>query len=197
MTRDWDVRADELSTRAIAAGEPTAWFDRLYSAAEAGEVSMPWDRDAPHALLEQWAGDVRGQGRRAVVVGSGLGADAEYLARRGSATTGFDVAPTAVRLARERHPGTSVDYRVADLLDLPRSGSRRSTWSWRSSPSGRCPTRHGQPRCAPYPGWSHPAAFGDVHGVPGGSRAPQSDRLPGRPLLERVPRWGPGPQVRG
>ena len=121
MTRDWDVRADQLSAEAIAEGEPTAWFDRLYSAAEAGEVSMPWERDTPHALLEQWveAGDVRGEGRRAVVVGSGLGADAEFLARRGFATTGFDIAPTAVRLARERHPGTSVDYRVADLLDLP------------------------------------------------------------------------------
>jgi SAM-dependent methyltransferase len=121
MTRDWDLRADELSSQAIADGEPTAWFDRLYSAAETGEVSMPWERDEPHALLEQWveAADLHGQGRRAVVVGCGLGADAEYLSRRGFATTGFDIAPTAVRLARERHPGTSVDYRVADLLDLP------------------------------------------------------------------------------
>lgn len=35
------------------------------------------------------------------------------------ATTGFDIAATAVRLARERHPDSTVDYRVADLLDLP------------------------------------------------------------------------------
>ena len=54
-----------------------------------------------------------------MVVGCGLGADAEYLARLGFETTGFDVAATAVRLAAERHPGTPVDYRVADLLDLP------------------------------------------------------------------------------
>jgi SAM-dependent methyltransferase len=121
MARDWDVRAGELSAEAIAGGEPTAWFDRLYAAGDAGEVSMPWDRDEPQVLLREWAEahDLRGAGRRAVVVGCGLGADAEYLASLGFATTAFDVAATAVRLARERHPGTSVDYRVADLLDLP------------------------------------------------------------------------------
>lgn len=121
MARDWDVRAGELASRAIADGEPTAWFDRLYAEAATGEVSMPWDRDAPQDLLRSWAEarDLDGAGRRAVVVGCGLGADAEYLAARGFATTGFDIAETAVRLARERHPETRVDYRVADLLALP------------------------------------------------------------------------------
>jgi 2-polyprenyl-3-methyl-5-hydroxy-6-metoxy-1,4-benzoquinol methylase len=82
---------------------------------------MPWDRDEPHVRLREWAEerDLRGEGARAVVSGCGLGADAEYLAGRGFRTTGFDVADTAVRLARERHPGSTVDYRVADLLALP------------------------------------------------------------------------------
>ena len=121
MERDWDVRAGELSAEAIGAGEPTAWFDRLYAAGAAGEVSMPWDRDEPQVLLAEWLErhDVRGDGRRAVVVGCGLGADAEHLAERGFAVTAFDVAATAVRMARERHPGSPVDYQVADLLDLP------------------------------------------------------------------------------
>lgn len=121
MERDWDVRAGELASQAFADGEPTAWFDRLYAEAATGEVSMPWDRDAPQDLLRSWAEahHLDGAGRRAVVVGCGLGADAEYLAARGFATTGFDIAGTAVRLARERHPETRVDYRVADLLALP------------------------------------------------------------------------------
>lgn len=121
MTRDWDLRADELSTEALAAGDPTGWFDRLYAAGEAGEVTMPWDRDEPQVLLREWAEAcaLQGHGRRAVVVGCGLGADAEYLARRGFLTTGFDVAETAIRLAKHRHPGTTVDYQVADLLTLP------------------------------------------------------------------------------
>jgi SAM-dependent methyltransferase len=121
MARDWDLRADELSSEAIGNGEPTAWFDRLYRAGETGEVSMPWDREDPQVLLREWAETrgVQGTGKRAVVVGCGLGADAEHLAALGFETTGFDVSETAVRLARERHPGSPVDYRVADLLDLP------------------------------------------------------------------------------
>jgi hypothetical protein len=119
--RDWDVKAGELAREAYADGRPTAWFDKLYAAGETGEVAMPWDRDEPQPLLREWAESTHlsGAGRRAVVVGSGLGADAEYLASLGFETTGFDIAETAVRLARERHPGTSVHYRVADLLDLP------------------------------------------------------------------------------
>jgi len=63
---------------------------------------------------------VRGAGRRAVVVGCGLGADAEFLAGLGFETVGFDIAETAVRVAQERHQGTPVSYQVGDLLDLPR-----------------------------------------------------------------------------
>ncbi len=126
MTRDWDVRADELSTEAIARGDSTGWFDRLYTAGEAGEISMPWDRMEPQPLLREWAEShhLRGNDRRAVVVGSGLGADAEYLSRLGFDVVGFDIAETAVRLARERNPGTRVDYRVADLRDLPAAWHR-------------------------------------------------------------------------
>lgn len=130
MARDWDERADELAAEAISAGQATAWFDRLYAEGAAGSVSMPWDRDEPQPLLREWADTTglsgpsglsgsSGRGRRAVVVGCGLGADAEFLAARGFQTVAFDVAPTAVAVARERHPDSDVDYRVADLLDLP------------------------------------------------------------------------------
>ncbi|WP_208542961.1 class I SAM-dependent methyltransferase [Nocardioides euryhalodurans] len=121
MARDWDLRADELSAEAIGQGEPTAWFDRLYAAGVAGEVSMPWDRDTPQPLLEEWARatGLDGTGRRAVVVGCGLGADAAYLARLGFATTGFDISSTAVDQAGARHAGSGADFVVADLLALP------------------------------------------------------------------------------
>jgi len=58
-------------------------------------------------------------GRRAVVVGCGLGDDAAELARRGYDVVAFDVAPSAVDWARNRFPRAGVDWRVADLLDLP------------------------------------------------------------------------------
>jgi ubiquinone/menaquinone biosynthesis C-methylase UbiE len=54
-----------------------------------------------------------------MVVGAGLGDDAEELARRGLAVTAFDVAPTAVDWARRRFADSAVDYVVADVLAPP------------------------------------------------------------------------------
>jgi ubiquinone/menaquinone biosynthesis C-methylase UbiE len=58
------------------------------------------------------------------VPGCGLGADAQCFAGLGFATTAFDISPTAIRLARQRHPGTPVEYACADLLRLPQSWLR-------------------------------------------------------------------------
>lgn len=118
--RDWARRADLLAAQAYAAGEPTAWFDKLYAEGAAGVVDMPWNRDDPHPLLVSWFRDrpVVEPGR-ACVVGCGLGADAEFLARQGWTTTAFDLSPTAIEQASVRHPGSAVAYRVADLTGLP------------------------------------------------------------------------------
>lgn len=120
--RDWTDRANELSAEAIAAGEPDAWFDRLYAEGAAGEIDMPWGRTEPLPTLVEWldgwlAGG-SGEGSTAVVVGCGLGADAEHVASRGFATTGFDLSQHAIVTARRRHPASPVAYRTADLLDL-------------------------------------------------------------------------------
>ncbi|HEX3713749.1 MAG TPA: methyltransferase domain-containing protein [Trebonia sp.] len=115
------VRARELAAQAAAAGDETGWFETLYAEAEAGRSVVPWaDGDAnPH--LVEWAGRgvPDGAGRRALVVGCGLGYDAEFLARLGYAVTAFDVAPTAIERAVRENPGTAVAYVTADLLGLP------------------------------------------------------------------------------
>ena len=54
------------------------------------------------------------------MIGTALGDDAELLAARGYAVTAFDVSPTAIEGARRRFRDSSVDYRVADLLDACR-----------------------------------------------------------------------------
>jgi hypothetical protein len=119
--REWQQRADELAADAIAEGRPTAWFERLYAEGVDGSTSLAWDRAGPNPLLLAWIErnpDLReGAGERAVVVGAGLGADADYVSSRGYVTTAFDVSPTAVTIACERFP--AVHFEVADLLDLP------------------------------------------------------------------------------
>ncbi|KNX36935.1 class I SAM-dependent methyltransferase [Luteipulveratus halotolerans] len=119
--KGWQQQADEWAREAVAAGEPTAWFDRLYEAGRSGEVTMPWDHDDPHPVLAAWSSGraAPAAGATAVVIGCGLGADAEHLARLGYATTAFDLSEAAVAEARARHVSSSVDYVVADLLDPP------------------------------------------------------------------------------
>lgn len=110
-----------LADESLAVDDSTGWFERLYTAAAAGETSVPWDRGTPHPQLADWVDEraPNGAGRAALVVGAGLGLDAEYIASFGYRTAAFDVSDTAVATARERHPDSSVEYVVADLLDLP------------------------------------------------------------------------------
>ena len=92
----------------------------MYARAGADLAQLPWANLAPDAHLVAWldSADAPPPGR-AIVVGCGLGDDAEELARRGNRVTAFDVSPTAIDRCRERFPGTTVDYLVADILDLP------------------------------------------------------------------------------
>jgi SAM-dependent methyltransferase len=101
--------------------DPTAWFEELYIAADAGEAEVPWNRDEANPRLVSWAEEnqIEGAGKCALVVGSGLGMDAEYVARLGFDTTAFDIAPTAIRISQERFPDSSVHYLVADVLAPP------------------------------------------------------------------------------
>ena len=92
----------------------------LYLEAADGHAVVPWDAPAANPLIVDALADVgAAAGRSALVVGSGLGRDAEHVASLGYRTTAFDVSPTAIDSARARFPGSAVDHVVADLLDLP------------------------------------------------------------------------------
>ena len=118
---DPDEMVRRLAAESLASDDPTGWFERLYAAAEAGAAIVPWDRGAPHQLLVQWAHGrgLDGDGRTALVVGCGLGDDAEYVSGFGFDTVAFDVSATAVATARRRFPESRVRYLTADLLDPP------------------------------------------------------------------------------
>ena len=118
---DPDEMVRRLAAESLASDDPTGWFERLYAAAEAGAAIVPWDRGAPHQLLVQWAHGrgLDGDGRTALVVGCGLGDDAEYVSGFGFDTVAFDVSATAVGTARRRFPESRVRYLTADLLDPP------------------------------------------------------------------------------
>lgn len=98
----------------------------MYAAAGDDLAALPWASLKPFPLLVEWLdGKGAGVSGAALVVGTGLGDDAEELSRRGFEVTAFDLSPTAIERARGRFPGSSVDYRVADLLDLPATWRER------------------------------------------------------------------------
>jgi len=101
--------------------EATIWFDDVYSDAQEGNRVPPWSTMRPRSAFLQWAEATRllGHGRRAAVIGCGLGDDAEELARRGFAVTAFDISPIAVQWCQERFPKSAVTYQVADLFAPP------------------------------------------------------------------------------
>lgn len=113
--------------------EPTAMFEPLYVSAAEGHETLRWDRGGPHPLIDEWARDLTGSGRRALIVGCGYGPNAELFAKRGFDVVAFYVSSTAIAPARERFARSDVDYPIANLLDPSPTGARRSTSSWRAA----------------------------------------------------------------
>lgn len=112
--------ARRLAADSIASGDDTGWFETLYAAAGQGTATVPWADLAPNRGLVSALAGVR-SGGRAIVIGCGLGDDAEHVASLGFATVAFDVSPTAVDAARRRFPCSTVEYVNADLLSPPHS----------------------------------------------------------------------------
>ncbi|MBD3866994.1 MAG: class I SAM-dependent methyltransferase [Acidobacteria bacterium] len=101
--------------------DPTGWFDSVYSNAGGDLSAVHWADLAPSPHLISWMADhpAREPDRRATTIGCGLGDDAEAMAAHGYQVTAFDIAPTAIRMCRDRYPDSPVDYLVADLFEHP------------------------------------------------------------------------------
>ena len=67
----------QLATESEA--DPSAWFETLYAESQGDTSRVPWAKLAPHPYLQEWLeGDrIQGDGRSALVIGCGLGDDAE------------------------------------------------------------------------------------------------------------------------
>ena len=98
-------------------GDYTGWFEQVYAL----DNAPPWANHAPHPHLVSWARaqHLMGAGQRALVIGCGLGDDAEFLSGRGFDVTAFDISETAIDICQRRFPDSDVHYVVADLFALP------------------------------------------------------------------------------
>ena len=110
-----------LSEKAITAGNQLAWFEQFYQLALTRGYSIPWADMKPNPnLMEIYDRiPVPRYSTKLLVVGCGLGDDAEWLARKGHEVTAFDISPSAIEECHKRFPTSSVWYVEADLLNPP------------------------------------------------------------------------------
>lgn len=102
--------------------QPLEWFEVLYAqAVEEDNLDLiPWADMSPNPNLMVWANKKERtffENRKTLVVGCGLGDDAEYLQTLGAKTTAFDLSDSAIQLCKKRFPDSAVHYFSADLLE--------------------------------------------------------------------------------
>lgn len=128
MNRDEEIkekareRAREIAARYADRGDAAGWFEAFYRDAAGDNEKIPWADLEPNKFLVRWAEStgLKGERRKALVVGCGLGDDARYLYDLGFDVTGFDVSRTAIEWARALHSQTDIRFLIADLFDTPK-----------------------------------------------------------------------------
>jgi SAM-dependent methyltransferase len=120
-TFDPRARVGELADEFIRKGQPTGWFEALYKEAAGNAQAIPWADLEPNKAFRAWAEktNLQGDGRRALVVGCGLGDDAKFLADLGFEVTAFDISETAIEWAKKIHADKPIEFVAADLFSPP------------------------------------------------------------------------------
>ncbi|NVJ54034.1 MAG: class I SAM-dependent methyltransferase [Campylobacteraceae bacterium] len=101
---------------------PTGWFDKIYQSANGDYKEVFWADLEPSPYLISWLKEdkITKENKTAIVIGCGVGDDAEALSEFGFEVIAFDISPTAIELCKKRFPNSKVNYTVEDLFDYPK-----------------------------------------------------------------------------
>jgi SAM-dependent methyltransferase len=112
------ARVRKIASEHYKKGDALGWFEALYKEADGNNEIIPWADLEPNRYLRSWAeaNDLAGNGRKALVVGCGLGDDARYLDDLGFNVTGFDISPTAIEWAKRIHSDRDIRFELMDLF---------------------------------------------------------------------------------
>ena len=116
---DKRTRTRELAAEFAAHGDTLGWFEALYKESNGDTELIPWADLKPNRFLVEFAKQTRlkGNGRKALVVGCGLGDDAGFLHDLGFKVTASDISPTAIKWAKKLHSDTDIQFEAADLFE--------------------------------------------------------------------------------
>lgn len=125
MSRRDEMR--RMARESIGRGDATGWFEAFYQEAAGSWDRIPWADLVPNPYLLEWLATPEGRASRGpcLVVGCGLGDDAEAFSATGREVVAFDVSATAIEACRARFPGSRTSYVVADVLSPPPSWTGR------------------------------------------------------------------------
>ncbi|HMM79010.1 MAG TPA: class I SAM-dependent methyltransferase [Pyrinomonadaceae bacterium] len=112
-------RVQQIQTEFAERGDATGWFDALYKEAAGKTERIPWADLEPNPYFKEWAerNDLSGDGRSALVVGCGLGDDANYLNQLGFKVSAFDLSPTAIDWAKKLYGEIDIRFEVMNLFE--------------------------------------------------------------------------------
>lgn len=101
--------------------KPTEWFEPLYKNASIDGTGVPWAHMQTQPFFKEWLdkNPMNGNGKRALVIGCGMGDDAIALEALGFKVTAFDVSKTAIEFCNKRFTESTVDFLQADLFNAP------------------------------------------------------------------------------
>mgnify|MGYP001817338713 CR=1 FL=1 len=107
--------------------EEKNFFETIYESADHEDLStIPWATLAPNVYLEKHLTlHEPVSGKKALVIGCGLGDDALILEKHGYEVEAFDISPSAIDLAKKRHPESKVDFHVGDIFNLPEASKEK------------------------------------------------------------------------
>jgi 2-polyprenyl-3-methyl-5-hydroxy-6-metoxy-1,4-benzoquinol methylase len=103
--------------------DPYGWCDSIYTDAKGDYNSVFWADLKPSAYLIKWleknplTTSPKDSNNKAVVIGCGVGDDAQALSDYGYEVTAFDISQEAINLCKKRYPNSKVNYLLANLFD--------------------------------------------------------------------------------
>ena len=100
-----------------AHNKASEWFDGLYKENKESQENIPWARQSVNPLLQTYLDSNSTHKGKALVIGCGLGDDAIALDMAGYNVTAIDVSQTALDLAKERFPDSSISFVKQDIFE--------------------------------------------------------------------------------
>jgi len=96
------------------------FFENVYKNASENLDKIPWATfDANEYLQDFFKNKEKVTNKKALVIGCGLGDDAQFLTKMGYIVDAIDISPTSIKLAKQRFDNKNINFSVEDIFELP------------------------------------------------------------------------------